>query len=293
MIKPNTVIYKAIFCLALVALTISACSPATALPAAQLETAAPAGSTVETAAPLSTEPVLLDPTLEPTSAPATVELLSAYPSDILPLYQSEYIDNCSFTVREDPGYIIGKDLYTVAYISKAPLEEISQYYLQLMTEYDEENSYDNFLSGKIGAHPLFVDLYQDDDAGHVRVVLSLGQAPEQYVTENPYFADYPADLVAVYGEDEAGETTYEYEERLMGKAKETRFVITYSTNLDQDAFKAYYMEQYSGKENFSEVVDQYTYLLHWFDRGYEIHAWFSDYGRPDTRGITLDVTFRE
>ena len=92
-----------------------------------------------------------------------VELLSGYPEDILPLYESKKIEDTTFVVRDDANYVLGKDIYTVTYISSAPTKDIMTYYSGLTTSIDEESSGDDRLEAKIGENPLGVNISEREN----------------------------------------------------------------------------------------------------------------------------------
>jgi hypothetical protein len=228
--------------------------------------------------------------MEPTAVPVPqVNLLSGYPVDVLPLYESIYIDAVSFDVREDLNYVAGKDIYSVRYYSKAPLADILEFYQDLIDPASLDSYSDTDLNGKIGAQPVRISVFEEKPE-LMMVSLTIGLKPEDYVSENPYFVDFPFDAVTLYGEDTAGETSYRYEERLMGGKVEIYYYIYCTAGIDRAAFEEFYRSNYSAKEGFYEKSDETTYTFVWYDQGDEIHAWYSSYAGGKTNYISISVS---
>jgi len=215
-----------------------------------------------------------------------VELLSGYPEDILPLYNSVKVESSAFTVREAANWVYGKDIYTVDFYSNASLEEVSDYYRGLMDEIDEEYSAPDSIDGKIGAHPVGV-LLQEDGSGSTSVHLILGLDPADYVSENPYFSDYPRDLIEPFGRERFSESTYETRD-LSGP--EVIYRETYVTNTTEEEFKNFYSEKYSGAENLYEQDDDYGLSYQWDSRGYTCVVSISAYSGGGDQWVTAVVS---
>lgn len=200
-----------------------------------------------------------------------VPLLEGYPEDVLPLYESTGITGCGFIYRDDPNFVIGKDLYTVSYASDASLEEISEYYQSLLT-YMDEYSEEDFLQGDIGDHHVLVSINDayDDDFRHVD--MSIGLAEDEYVDENPFFADLPGGLVEISGMIRLQEASYLTS---IYSADEVRYLTVYETDLTEEDFAAFYQEKYGKIPGFSEDRDDYGLTYAWEDRGYACHVTYS------------------
>jgi hypothetical protein len=136
------------------------------------------------------------------------ELLKGYPEDIMPLYKMTKIDRCSYQVRTNPNYIIGKDLYTVSYYSEANTEELDSYYRSIFTDIDEEASGDGFLEGNINTQHTFIS-FNENEEDDTYVSISLGAKKEDYADVNPYFTDYPEGLIEPIAPATIDEQNYE------------------------------------------------------------------------------------
>ena len=281
-------------CLICITVLLSACSAKTIEPSGlnpasgQQGNDSPAVERAATEQPTTAS--MVEPTLEPTALPVpTVNLLSGYPVEVLPLYESKYIDAVSFDVREGLNYVVGKDIYSVRYYSQASLADLLAFYLPLIDPDTLDNYEDTVLSGKIGVQPVQISFYEGEP-GLMMVSMTIGLNPEEYVTENPYFVDFPYDAVTLYGEDTAGETSYRYEERLMGGQVEVYYTINGSPSIDRAAFEEFYRSTYSAKEGFYEKSEETTHTFVWYDQGVEIHAWYSSYAGGKTNSISISVS---
>jgi len=212
-----------------------------------------------------------------------VELLSGYPKDVLPLYQAKYVEQISFKVRAEANWVFGKDIYNVSYSSDAALEDILQYYEGLLTEKDEEYSNDESLQGMIGEQPVGVMLYEAED-GSSQVSMIIGSKPSEYVTENPYFVNYPADLVEPFGRAAFSEQGYEVRDY---SGMEEVYTESYVTNVTEEAFKEFYSGKYSGAENLAENDHEYGLEYQWTSQGYNCRAAISNYDGPSDEWVSI------
>ena len=212
----------------------------------------------------------------------SIPLLEGYPEDVLPLYESTGITGCGFTYRDDPNFVIGKDLFTVSYTSDVTLEEISEYYQSLLT-YTDEYSEEDFLQGDIGDHHVLISINDayDDDFRHVD--MSIGLAEDEYVDENPFFADLPGDLVEISGMIRLQEASYLTS---IYSADQIRYLTVYETDLSEEDFVAFYQENYGEIPGFAESRDDYGLTYAWEDRGYACHVTYS----PDNYSfVTIEI----
>lgn len=212
----------------------------------------------------------------------SIPLLEGYPEDVLPLYQSLRVTGCSFTCRVDPGYIIGKDFYTVDYTSEASLKEISEYYQSLLTR-EEEYSEEDFLQGDIGDHHVFISITEDYDGECMHVGLTVGLAENEYVAENPFFADLPDDLVESKGMRRLQETSYIHTNY---SVDEVRYLTIYETDLSEEDFMVFYQEKYANMSGFTERRDDYGLTYGWEDQGYDCHVTYSP---GDYTFVTIEI----
>lgn len=222
------------------------------------------------------------------SEPVTggVELLSGYPKDILPLYNSLKVERTAFSVRENANWVFGKDIYSVTYYSGASLNAVYDYYWELMDETDEEYSGPDMIQGRIGAHPVGVTVY-DNGSGMTTVDLVIGQDPADYVSENPYFADYPGDLVEPFGRERFFQSSYEVRDI---SGPEVIYTESYVTNTTEEKFKEFYSEKYSGAEHFYEDDHDYGLSYQWDSRGYVCRASISAYDGGGDQWVTIIVS---
>lgn len=212
-----------------------------------------------------------------------VELLSGYPKDVLPLYKARYVERIIFNVRAEANWVFGKDIYIVSYNSDADIEDIIQYYEGLLTEKNEEYSNDEMLQGMIGEHPVGVMLYETED-GSSQVSLTIGSKPSEYVTENPYFVNYPADLVEPFGRAAFSEQGYEVRDY---SGMEEVYTESYVTNVTEEAFKEFYSGKYSGAENLVENDHEYGLEYQWTSQGYNCRAAISNYDGPGDEWVSI------
>ena len=213
----------------------------------------------------------------------TVELLSGYPEDFLPLYKCDKIEMCSFSVRDDPDYIIGKDIYSVSYLSSAPAEEISEYYKSFIKEEEDGNPTD-IQFGILGTQRVNLGIVEND-SGIASVYLTIGQKEEDYVDENPFFKTCPQNLIEVPGKNRLMDITYE--EQAYGK-KRIRYLKSFETELKEKDFTDFYTKKYAKEQDFTEEVDEYSHTFYWVSEGYQCQATYSLYG-GDTEFISTQI----
>jgi hypothetical protein len=214
-----------------------------------------------------------------------VELLSGYPEDILPIYESTTIESVGFFVRGEGNYVFGKDIYTVNYISSASAKDVIEYYRGLATSIDEEYSTSESLTASIGENPLGVLLYEGENG--LSVSLTLGMKASEYVAVNPYFSDYPGDLIEPFGRATFSEQGYEAREI---SGKEVIYTESYITNVDKEAFRTFYAAKYAGAENLNVQEDEYGLTYQWTDRGYTCQVSISTSGGPSGDAVSTIAT---
>jgi hypothetical protein len=214
-----------------------------------------------------------------------VELLSDYPEDILPLYNSNSVKSVGFFVRGEGNYVFGKDIYSVEFISNASAEDLIKYYRGLATSIDEEYSNSESLTASIGENPFGVLLYEDENG--LNVSLTLGMAPSEYVTINPYFSDYPGDLIEPFGRMTFSEQGYEVRDM---NGTETIYKESYITNVDKEAFRAFYAAKYANAEELIVQEDEYGLTYQWIDRGFTCSASISTSGGPSGDFVTTSAS---
>lgn len=216
------------------------------------------------------------------------ELLEGYPTDIMPLYKVVRISDCSYQVRLDPNYVIGKDLYTVSYESKATIAEVVQYYKSLLSEIDEEASSEDFLKGEIGSQHTFVSLREEED-GNTYISISLGAKEEDYAEVNPYFEDYPQGLIEEIKPSELNEQIYDIQYSAYNTDVITRYVKQYKTELDISEVKSFYSDRYRKQEDFIMNEDEYSITVFWKADGYECEVSISEGVDAAYRFVTTEI----
>lgn len=228
---------------------------------------------------------------DPDDSEYVVETLEDFPIDILPLYKAIRVNSNSYTVREDLGYIIGKDLYSIDFESEADLDEISEFYQDHVDEIIADSFYDDYqFSGLIdGRHAnFFISENQADNAVGNQVIISFAVDPSDYSDENKYFDTYP-DLVDAIG---MGRTWYyEYTENYTYES--TRYVIGYFTDIEKEEALTYYRDKYGAEENFSEMAsgDMSTMMI-WVKDAYNITMYFTEYSNND-QSISVSTEKRD
>ncbi len=214
-------------------------------------------------------------------------LLPDYPQDVLPLYRPDALLSCGFSCRNSDAYDIGKDIYSVTYESTADQESLIKYYAGILTGQDETPTVEgdvinDRLSGRIGEYKVEI-MFLEDAFGTTTVYLTLGLPSGQYVDANPYFSDYPADLVEQYGVFEVREVTYQ--QQYYG-GKTSHYITVYRTSITGTDFTAHYKGAYANKQDFARPEPDAA-AFSWQDGEYTVSVRYTD---GDTPYITIDVS---
>ncbi len=230
--------------------------------------ATPVGETTETAEPSAPE----------ASAPAefTVNLLEGWPEDVVPLYESELLDTVYFSVRNDPqrAAVEGglRNIHHVVYQTSAEPAAVLEYYLGLMSEKSDADASDGYITGTIGTYPVEINTTEESSYNAVYVTVDL---PTAEVTEtNPFYSEYPAELVEVPGEFAFFEDKYyEYLYRKTDMAYWRQFDIVdrdgvNGPDLSLEDCYAYYQDRYGDKPEFTLTRD--ARMMTWKDGIYSI-----------------------
>ncbi|PKQ38795.1 MAG: hypothetical protein CVT59_01560 [Actinobacteria bacterium HGW-Actinobacteria-1] len=218
----------------------------------------------------------------------TVQPLDGWPEDVVPLYKSELLDTAYYSVRNDPQYaaVEGglRNIHHVVYHTAAPTSEVLEYYLGLMTESTDADASDDYIEGTIGTYPVQVNTTEESSYNAVYITVDL---PKSEVTDvNPFYAEYPAELVEapqefVFFEDKY----YEYLYRSTDMAYWRQFDIADrdgkdGPDLSLEDIYAYYRERYGSKTDFA--VDQDARTITWMDGKYNVTLAFYEAGN---RGV--------
>lgn len=224
----------------------------------------------------------------------TVELLEGFPEDVVPLYESDLLDTAYYSVRNDPQWaaVEGglRNIHHVVYHTEAPPAEVLQYYLGLMDIVSDDDASDGYIEGVIGDYPVMVNTTEESSYNAVYLTVDL---PRQQVTQdNPFFADYPADLVEVpasftFFEDKY----YEYLYRRTDMAFWRQFDVADldadgAPDMSLDDIYAYYGERYGDKPEFT--VDPASRQMTWKDGEYNIVMAFYEGGNRGVLEIGWD-----
>lgn len=216
------------------------------------------------------------------------ELLEGYPIDIMPLYKEVKISDCSYQVRSNPNYIIGKDIYTVSYESEATIAEVAQYYKSLLTEVDQEASTEDFVEGDIGSQHTFVSLSEEEN-GNTYVSISLGAKQEDYAKVNPYFNDYPQGFIEEIKPSELIEQIFDVQYSAYTTDVITRYVKQYTTELTTSEVVTFYSELYSTQDNFAVSEDTYSTTIFWKTNDYECQVSISEGANSAFRYVQTEI----
>ncbi|MHB1137078.1 MAG: hypothetical protein ACYCXR_08675 [Coriobacteriia bacterium] len=226
------------------------------------------------------------PAEAPAEAPAewTVQLLEGWPEDVVPLYKSDMLDTALYSVRNDPQWaaVEGglRNIHHVVYHTAAPPAEVLEYYLGLMSATSDADASDGYIEGTIGKYEVDVNTTEESSYNAVYVTVDL---PKAEVTEtNPFFADYPADLVETPAEFAFFEDKYyEYLYRSTDMAYWRQFDIAdlggeKGPDLSLEDVYTYYQERYGDKAEFA--IDRDTRMITWTDGKYHVVLAFYEGG---------------
>ena len=193
--------------------------------------------------------------------------LDGYPDDVVPLLRPVFVDSNRFSVRDDLNYVIGKDLYSIYFESAADMDELSEYYRELMDDLDEESSYSDYVfEGQIQGRRVNVMISElgRDNALGTAISLSVGMPRDEYVDENPYFADYPEGIIEVFGFYKLQEYTYS-EDYSYNYA---RYATIYQTQEEAEDITTFYREKYKDMPGFTETQENNGTVFNWEDDSY-------------------------
>ncbi|MDP2400788.1 MAG: hypothetical protein Q8M66_02305, partial [Actinomycetota bacterium] len=130
-----------------------------------------------------------------------LEQLPGYPHDAVPLYEVKLLDTVYYSVRNDPQWAIVegglRNFYHSVWESEVPAADVLAYYRELCDEIDEDSTFGEQLTGRIGVYDIFLNtgFHNDKNMAYLSVDL-----PRNTVTEvNPFFEEYPEGLVELDG----------------------------------------------------------------------------------------------
>ncbi len=223
---------------------------------------------------------------EAPEAPAewTPQLLEGFPEDVVPLYKSDLIDTVFYSVRNDPQWaaVEGglRNIHPVVYQTAVAPAEVLDHYLGLMDSTTDADPSDGAIEGTIGKYTVWVNTTEQGSYNAVYMSVDL---PKAEVTEtNPFYAEYPADLVETPGEFVFFEDKYyEYLYRGTDMAYWRQFDIADlggepGPDLSLEDVYAYYQERYGDKPEFA--IDTASRMITWTDGKYHIVMAFYEGG---------------
>lgn len=206
----------------------------------------------------------------------------------MPLYESDLVDTAYYSVRNDPQWaaVEGglRNIHHVVYHTAAEPSAVLDYYRGLMSSVNEERTFDGQIEGTIGKYTVFVNTTVESSYNAVYVTVDLPKAEATEV--NPFYAEYPTELVETPGEFVFFEDTYyEYLYRRTDMAFWRQFDIADRDGKDgpdlslEDVY-AFYQERYGDKPEFS--IDRETRMISWTDGKYQVLLAFYEAG---SRGV--------
>lgn len=213
-----------------------------------------------------------------------VDLLEGYPQDIMPLYKMVKIDGCSYEVRSDTSYIIGKDLYTVSYYSQASMAELNNYYRSILTYIDEKSSSEDYIEGDIKTQHTFIS-FKGDEKDYIYVSISLGAKKENYADENLYFTDYPKGLIESIQPATLTEQNYKVQYSPCDDCVIVQYFKIYTTKLSLGKVIKFYSDRYSRQASFTLAEDSHSSKIYWKAQEYECEISISEGAQSDYRYV--------
>ena len=224
----------------------------------------------------------------------TVQPLDGWPEDTVPLYKVDLLDTAYYSVRNDPQWVAVegglRNMHHVVYHTAAPLGEVLQHYLGLMSEKTDSDASDGYIEGTIGKYRVEINTTEESSYNAVYITVDL---PKSEVTEvNPFYEGYPSELVKTPGEFVFFEDKYyEYLYRSTDMAYWRQFDIAdrdgkAGPDLSLEDVYAFYQERYGDKPDFA--VDRDTRMITWTDGTYSVTLAFYEAGNRGVLEIGWD-----
>jgi hypothetical protein len=223
-----------------------------------------------------------------------VQLLDGWPEDTVPLYKADLLDTAYYSVRNDPQWVAVegglRNIHHVVYQTAVPTAEVLEHYLGLMDSTSDADATDGYIEGTIGKYPVEVNTTEQSSYNAVYITVDLPKA--EVTDENPFYADYPAELVEapdefVFFEDKY----YEYLYRPTDMAFWRQFDIADRDGLNgpdlslEDVY-AYYQERYGDRSEFA--IDRASRQVTWKDGKYSVTLAFYEGGNRGVLEIGWD-----
>lgn len=204
-----------------------------------------------------------------------IKVLSEFPKDFMPLFEVQRVNNCSYEVKEEANWVLGKDIYMVEFESEASKDELAAYYKDLLDSVDEEASFNEYIfEGLIGEQRVSFNITDEGflDALGTTMYISFGVPKDEYARDNKYFGNYPNDLI-----DQSFVHTavrYKYLEDYYYKLQQ--YSVSYQTIEAPEVVVAHYNGLYSNKADYKEVKDQYGTTFTWVEGEYKCYVRYTD-----------------
>ncbi|MEL7569164.1 MAG: hypothetical protein AAGU14_01245 [Eubacteriaceae bacterium] len=192
--------------------------------------------------------------------------LEGYPENLLPLYEAEKISSCSFSVVNDNFVNLGKNYYSLAYLSKGTVAEIDKHYRDKMTV--TQSYAEGSFSGTIDNRNVSLMASKHDDKLSY-VTIKVGVKQEDWVTENTFFKDYPQGVMEIVEPNNLLEQTYDRQFSLYEDKTINRYVKKYTTTMQTDKIIAFYQDKYKDMAGFMVRTDQYSTVIFFKPDTYE------------------------
>ncbi|MDZ4179057.1 MAG: hypothetical protein U1E29_07475 [Coriobacteriia bacterium] len=224
-----------------------------------------------------------------------LEQLPGYPHDAVPLYEVKLLDTVYYSVRNDPQWAIVegglRNFYHSVWESNVPAADVLAYYRDLCDEIDEDSTFGEQLTGRIGVYDIFLNtgFHNDKNMAYLSVDLPRSTATEV----NPFFEDYPKGLVELDGSFAVYEEQHYQTLFGINDVFYTRQFDIVDANGDGrpdyegDARLTYFEERYGDRTNF--VLDSVYGSARWTDGEYNVVVAFSGDGSRGALTIGYDL----
>ena len=197
----------------------------------------------------------------------TILMENVSSSNIL-LHEKVAFLSIEFNVRDSTSYSVGKDFYSISFVSSSKPEDSIEMYVDYLDEVSDqfENEYNRTIEGYVNNRSVAVSIdlnFNDYFKGYL-IRVRISEETSKFQDTNRYFDGYP-DLVELY--QVSNQPHYYYLERFDDDFKE--YYITYSSGGSANGFVEFYTENYNQKANFTFKEDDYQKRFSWLDSGYE------------------------
>lgn len=207
-------------------------------------------------------------------------VLSGYPLNDLPPYECSRIIRCSFDTKEQVGYAVGRDTYTLTYETSADKETIFSFYNGILTTKDEQYNA-NWLNGRIGDNLVSIGIsIKEGKPNEVSLAYALEDDGEP--DPNPYFEKYPNKVIALGDSKKLYSTVYEL---YNGGNILERYILTYESTLSFDEFSLQYEKAYENDTGFVMKEDEFLKGCSFTRDNYSYDIILTESGSADAAGF--------